>query len=119
MKALIAFFVLGLIFGVGLNFATLLGVFFRNRIIQFVIDFVVMICFSVLYFCITLAYMDGEYRFYDSVAAFLGFLLYFVTIYLPTTRILNKKSGKLNKWVKTVSKKWNFDEKSFKKVLRC
>lgn len=70
-----------------------------------------------MYFCVMLSYNNGEYLFFHSIVTIIVLISYYFVIYKPLDKVLNIFCGKVNKVVKTMSKKLNFGEKSFKKLL--
>lgn len=84
----------------------------KNKPFQFIIDFFMLVVFAIMYFCVTLAYKNGEYRSFDFFTMVFSFSVYMLLIFKPTSKVINKICGKLNKMVKKISKKLKFGEKS-------
>lgn len=89
----------------------------NNKVLRIIFDFFMLVIWGIVYFCITLAFRNAEYKFIDTFVTILGILTYLLTVYKLLNPLFNNIGRKLNKRVKILSKKLKFDEKSFKKLL--
>lgn len=108
---------LGLIFGATFDFFSMFLAMFSNKIVKAVFDFLMMLLWAVLYFCVMLGYNDGEYRYYHSVVTLLAFILYMITVHKVMGRVFHGIGGKINTSVKRISKKLKLSKKSLKNLL--
>lgn len=106
-----------MVFGATLSLNDFICALINNKFFRIFIDFLMLVIWGIVYFCITLAFRNSEYRFLDTFVTISGLLTYIFTIYKLLNPLFNNIGGKLNKRVKILSKKLKFDEKSFKKLL--
>lgn len=117
IQALLSFYVVGVIFGFSVSLNNLFSSIAGSKIVRFLIDFLMLISWALVYFCVTLAYRDAQFRYTDLLVTFVGILTYIFTVYKPLNRILERIGIKLNKKVKKLSKKLKMDKICFKKLL--
>ena len=100
-----------------LNVNGFLSALLDSKLLSAVIDFVMLLCWAVMYFCVMLAYKNGEYRFLDSLITIFSFLLYTSTVYKLIGTVFNKFGKNINKIIKKLLRKLKIGEKSLKKLL--
>lgn len=100
---------MGVIFGAMLSVNQIVFFVFRSKIFQAVFDFLMLVSYALLYFCVTLAYKNGEYHSFDSILTLTSFLLYIVAVYKPTSKLIDKTGRKLNLKLKSLKKLLHLD----------
>lgn len=113
-NAIIAFFILGLIYGVLFDISEFFRTAFSSK---FLVDFSLMVCFAFLFFIVQIAYNDGNFRALYLIMSISAFFLYYYTLHQGIYKVFHSLGKKINNRLKSVSKKLKIDDKSLKNRL--
>ena len=90
---------------------------FYHRVIRFILDFVMMIFFTLLFVCVLIAYNNGAMRMMYLLASVTSFTVYLLTLHRLLFPVLKLLASPFRKFLKFLSKKLKNSKKSFKNLL--
>lgn len=102
LDIIITFFVLGVIFGAVYDFFRFFRLLFKNKVLNFILDFLFCIIISVAFFIVLLGYNNGMVRAYYIILTAAGFCIYIFTVFRLTEKIQKSVFSAVRKTLKKI-----------------
>ena len=117
IRCIIAFFVLGLLWGVIYSVSEFVRKIFMVKFVDFIIDFLMLCVFAVMFFTCQLIFYDGQMRMAFLVSSIAGLVIYLITINRLLSPFCNKVTSFVRRSFKSLTFRLKNSKKSLKKLL--